>query len=48
MQKDYINSQLILEECLEIIKELGDRRVYVTPLNTLGNVALELGEYSAE
>ena len=45
MQKDYDNALRVLEEGMEITKELGDRRILVTVLSTLGSVAFEKGDF---
>ncbi len=42
---DYVSSRALLEECLAIARELGDRLGIAFALNGLGNVGAEQGDY---
>ena len=45
-QSDYVSAQALYAECLEMQRQLGNRKGVGTMLDNLGNVAYEQGDYA--
>ncbi|MEZ4690553.1 MAG: tetratricopeptide repeat protein [Ignavibacteria bacterium] len=41
-----MEAERYLEESIEILKDIGDRRVYVTPISTLGSILIEKEDFN--